>query len=71
MKKLQQEKKLQQVMKLIEMKADVNCTDFSGKRPLHVAVAHGHEDIAKLLLDNGAGSQILFCVFSMDYSKWD
>jgi ankyrin repeat protein len=52
----------QQVDKLIEMKANVNCPDFSGKQPLHVAVVHGHKDIAKLLLDNKAGLKIKLCL---------
>ena len=40
---------------ILEKKADVNCKATNGWTPLHWACSEGHLEIAKLLLDNGAG----------------
>jgi hypothetical protein len=43
---------------LLQADADVNCVNAFGSRPLHLAVARGHEPLARLLLDAGANPSI-------------
>jgi ankyrin repeat protein len=45
---------LDQTMEILLQHADVNCRTLQSETPLLVAVKHGHEKVAKLLLDHGA-----------------
>lgn len=45
---------LDTVKKLLDGKVTPNCKDYDLRTPLHLAAAHKHLDIVKLLLENGA-----------------
>jgi FOG: Ankyrin repeat len=50
--------RLDMVELLIKYKADVNVRDKYGMTPLHVAARFGYTQIAKALLENGAGAYL-------------
>ena len=43
---------LKQVQHLVAQGVSVNCRDFSGRTPLHVAVAEGRTRVAQWLIEN-------------------
>ena len=43
---------------LVKKGANVNARNSEGKTPLMLAAQHGHIDIAKLLLENGARTDV-------------
>lgn len=51
---MQQEQQIDIVNELLSAGADVNARDVPGYTPLGIAADYGHEDIAILLLDQGA-----------------
>jgi lysophospholipase len=46
--------KLDQVRRLIEHGADVNCGDYDGRTALHLAASEGRTEVVRFLVENGA-----------------
>ncbi|SEW46138.1 Ankyrin repeat-containing protein [Chitinophaga sp. YR573] len=54
-----QSNKMEQLLLLLKWKANVNARDYRGFTSLHRAAEMGHEDIVKVLLENGADKTIV------------
>jgi ankyrin repeat protein len=42
------------VVRALKVTQDVNCQDFDGSTPLHLAARNGHTEVAEILLLHGA-----------------
>lgn len=54
-----QSNKMKQLLLLLKWKANVNARDYRGFTSLHRAAEMGHEDMVKVLLENGADKTIV------------